>query len=915
MKTSSVLEAIEVPANPFPGLRPFEYNESHLFFGRDGQVDKMAARLRATRFLAVVGTSGSGKSSLVRAGLLPALRSGIVPGLGAQWRIAIMRPANAPIRKLSEELNAPDVFGSDDPENAALQRAITNATLWRGSRGLVESVIQNAMPSNEKLLVLVDQFEELFRFAREARKADDESFDNEAAAFVKLLLEAAGQRDVNIYVILTMRSDFLGDCSQFWDLPEAINQSQYLIPRLTRDQLREVITGPVALCNGRIATRLVNQLLNEIGDNQDQLPILQHSLMRTWEDWKEKRHEHGAAVEEIDLCCYEAIGGMANALSNHADEAFGELDKRHQDVAQKLFKSLTEKGEDNREIRRPVRLGEICEVADAGEDEVGRVIEVYRRPGRSFLMPPAGTALDSQTLIDISHESLIRVWKKLHRWVDEEAESAAIYRRLVEAARLRAGGLGGELWRGADLQSGTEWSTKNNPTETWARRYGGGFDGAMDFLNDSQAERQRERKEKEEQRLKEEEQLRKEKRQKLVRIGLALSVLVGVVMAGLLVLSILMYAQAEDERMIAENERTRAEKYGGDMSEIVNVLFESIYDDNDPDGTLKRLNQALEFYKQSDNVTGIGVTTANIGELYFRIGRYAEAENEYREALKLLELQSVLGPDHSYVVDIRSNLARALTDQKKYDEAGKLFTEIISTQKRNLGDGSPVIADTLTDQGVLYRDQDKFAEAEASFKQAVEIYKAALGEKHQQVAVALNFQAQLYVQQEKFDQAEPLLIQAQSILEENLGRADAAAARDKEVMLKSKYLYQILADIYADRAKIDSIKEQFDKAEPLFSRAVDIRRKLRDLNVPQAGNALSIDLYSLALSYHYQKKHPEAEKYYREAFEIQRKDPYLAEEAADTLESYADLLEETNRTAEAKRRRIEAAGLRGLTSR
>src|SRR5262249_57547736 len=174
---------------------------------------------------------------------------------------------------------------------------------------------------NEKVVVVVDQFEELFRFAR---VAEGEAYGNEAAAFVKLLLEASRQREVPIYVLLTMRSDYLGDCSQFWELPEAINESQYLIPRLSRNQLREAISGPVAVGGGEITPRLVNRLLNDVGDNQDQLPVLQHLLMRVWDESKEKRlevevndggaqlrkpHKEAHEGEAIDLCCYDAVGG------------------------------------------------------------------------------------------------------------------------------------------------------------------------------------------------------------------------------------------------------------------------------------------------------------------------------------------------------------------------------------------------------------------------------------------------------------------------------------------------------------------------------------------------------------------------------------------------------------------------------
>jgi hypothetical protein len=139
---------VEMPTKPFPGLCPFEFRENQLFFGRDGQSDQIIRKLSATRFVAVVGTSGSGKFSLVRAGLLPDLFSGFMQGAGSHWRVALMRPGNDPLGALARALNTTDVFGSDDEENAALQTVITEATLRRGSLGLVESVKQNRMPQS-----------------------------------------------------------------------------------------------------------------------------------------------------------------------------------------------------------------------------------------------------------------------------------------------------------------------------------------------------------------------------------------------------------------------------------------------------------------------------------------------------------------------------------------------------------------------------------------------------------------------------------------------------------------------------------------------------------------------------------------------------------------------------------------------
>jgi tetratricopeptide (TPR) repeat protein len=500
-QTSGSLVETRVANNPFPGLRPFEFDESHLFFGRDGQSEQLIAKLGRTHFLAVVGTSGSGKSSLVRAGFLPALWGGFMTSAGSAWRVAILRPGNDPIGNLARALNAPDVFGSELEENSAIQTAIAESTLRRGSLGLVDTLRQAVMVEGENLLIVVDQFEEIFRFARVAEGAE---YGNEAAAFIKLLLEAARQREVPIYVVLTMRSDYLGDCSQFWGLPEAINESQYLIPRLTRDQLREAISGPVAVGGGKITPRLVNRLLNEVGDSQDQLPVLQHLLMRSWHEWKEKRLEldvlEGEQVvrrkhkdvhkgDAIDLCCAEAVGGMAEALSRHADEAYFELpNDHHREVAASLFKALTEKGTDNREIRRPITLGELTSITGARQSEVVTIIEAFRQPGRSFLMPPAPLVLNSESLVDISHESLIRGWSRLKDWVDEEARSARIYRRLAETAVLyKEGGAG--LWRDPDLQIALTWREEGKPNEVWARRYHPEFVLAGRFLDESVAAR------------------------------------------------------------------------------------------------------------------------------------------------------------------------------------------------------------------------------------------------------------------------------------------------------------------------------------------------------------------------------------------------------------------------------------------
>jgi len=466
--------------NPFPGLRPFEQDEDYLFFGRDGQSDEILRRLRLTRFVAVVGVSGCGKSSLVRAGLLPSLHGGLMSEAGSDWRIALFRPGNNPIGNLASALNTGDILGKAKIASD-IKTKITEATLRRGNLGLIEVIKRAKLPSHENLLVVIDQFEEIFRFKEHAKLAES---GDEAAAFVKLLLEATHQKEIPIYVVLTMRSDFLGECAQFRDLPETINDGQYLVPRMTRDQIREAITGPITVGGAEITNRLVQRLLNDVGDNPDQLPILQHALMRTWDYWSDNRKD----VEPIDSQHYENIGGMDSALSLHADEAYNELTTRNKKIAEILFKRLTEKGPDNREVRHSAKVQEICEVAQAKEIEVIDVIENFRSQGRSFLMPPPDIKLNNETLIDISHESLIRNWKRLKDWVDEEAQSAQIYRRLAETAALYSEKKAG-LLHDPELQIDLLWYQQNNPNKIWARRYNPEYDQAIHFLDESKRNR------------------------------------------------------------------------------------------------------------------------------------------------------------------------------------------------------------------------------------------------------------------------------------------------------------------------------------------------------------------------------------------------------------------------------------------
>ncbi len=468
-------------SNPFPGLRSFEEDENILFFGREKQVDDLIRKLRKNRFLGVIGTSGSGKSSLVKSGLLPSLYGGFMAGAGSHWRTVTFRPGTNPIGNMAKALNHSGQgilhkIGVDSVEYSDL----IETTLRRSNQGLIEYYKQNTTNNREHLLVLIDQFEEIFRFSEFEKSAKDGFRDS--TAFINLLLKTAEQTELPIYIVFTMRSDFLGDCTSFKGLPEAINDGHYLVPRMTRDQTREAIEGPIAVGKGEITPGLVNRLLNDVGDNPDQLPILQHSLMRIWDYWEKKTDKIGP----IDIDHYESIGTMQEALSLHAEEAFVELphtENNHYELLCKaIFKTLTDRGSDNRGIRRPTKISEVMKLTHASIDDIILVSSLFRTEGRAFLMPPHQYELTENSILDISHESLMRVWKRLVTWVEEESESIQMYLRLCEAADQYEQRKGG-LWRDPELSLAIKWKSENNPNELWAGRINDNFNRTMLFLD------------------------------------------------------------------------------------------------------------------------------------------------------------------------------------------------------------------------------------------------------------------------------------------------------------------------------------------------------------------------------------------------------------------------------------------------
>jgi len=625
------------PSNPFPGLRPFREDEETLFFGREARVDAIVDQLASTRFLAVVGTSGSGKSSLVNCGLVPALHRGLMSAAGSAWRVAMLRPGNSPLRALGESLARPEVLAPRADETSGFTAAeMTEATLRLSKLGLVDAYEQAHLGARQNLLVVVDQFEELFRYQDLATAASSPADDapqrslEDATVFVNLLLEVLEHPGVPIFVVLTMRSDFLGECARFFGLPEAVSRGQYLVPRMTRDERRAAIAEPLRISGAAIDPVLLTRLVNDVGDNPDQLSILQHALNRTWTCWRQ-----AGGQGPLTLANYERAGTMADALNQHAEEAFGSLaGGRPQVLAVALFKAITDKVTDARGTRRPTRLDVLCAITEAGVDELRAIIEVFRDPARSFLMPPTGAELRGETPIDISHETLMRIWTRLRDWAEDESKSAATYRGLAETAQRHAVGKA-SLLSHTDLQFALDWEQHQRPNAAWAARYGTGFDTLLAFLRASQeADVQKQRAKK-----------ARARRNRLLSTAVVVaSVIVAVAM-------VLLNQRMENQRSAAHEAQRRAEQSRADAERLVGFLIgEKFLEKLRPVGSnalLAAVQSEVRSYLQAASAGGAGLTSLternralavrNEGDMLVSQGKSVQAIARFADAAAAFE--------------------------------------------------------------------------------------------------------------------------------------------------------------------------------------------------------------------------------------------------------------------------------------
>ncbi|HKM54184.1 MAG TPA: TIR domain-containing protein [Isosphaeraceae bacterium] len=429
--------------SPFVGLRPFDVGDSAWFFGREALVEELVQRLREgveggeCRFLAVLGASGSGKTSLVHAGLLGALKAGRLEG-SASWPVAIVRPGADPFQSLAQALAGLYPSSSPEPANRRLV-----ADLKSGERGLGDLawLIVASRPKGTHLLVLVNQFEEVFNLAVDATERQD---------FISSLLQAANTPDGPVCVVVTMRADFYGECLAHRDLAQAVSAHQVVVGPMTPAELRLAIERPALVAGLTLEPGLVELLIGDVQGEPGALPLLQFALHALWEQREDNR---------LTIAAYREIGGLQLALQRRADAVFAGLAPAEQEACRRIFLRLYQGGGAIGSRRRPAR-----ELLPANPDTASAVQRVLDQLAAARLIVIEQDAQDPESrTVEVAHSRLIRDWPRLRQWVDLDRSGLEVRRRLTEAARQwqsadRSQDL---LFTGTTLAQAEEWATRN----------------------------------------------------------------------------------------------------------------------------------------------------------------------------------------------------------------------------------------------------------------------------------------------------------------------------------------------------------------------------------------------------------------------------------------------------------------------
>jgi formylglycine-generating enzyme required for sulfatase activity len=409
----------ETGESPYMGLRYFDTADADLFYGRESLTRELAERVEKENFLAIVGASGSGKSSVARAGLIPVWKKENERGT-----IHVLTPTEHPLESLAASLTR-------DSESVTATSTLMD-DLMKDARSLrlyVRKVLSNS--GNANLLLIVDQFEEAFTLCKDPV---------ERKVFIKNLLSLTEEQNNAARVVITLRADFYHHCAEYEGLRLVLEKHQAYIGAMTPDELREAITAPAETNGWDFQPGLVDLIMQDVGSEPGALPLLSHALLETW-----KRRQG----RTLTLQGYADAGGVKKAIAQTAENVYDELSPAEQTIARNIFLRLTELGEGVQDTRRRVKMEELAQTKEK-QEAVAKVLKT---------LIDARLVTAEQDSAEVAHEALIREWGTLRKWLDEDRESLRLHRHLTESAQewQRRGREGSELYRGARLRQLQEW--------------------------------------------------------------------------------------------------------------------------------------------------------------------------------------------------------------------------------------------------------------------------------------------------------------------------------------------------------------------------------------------------------------------------------------------------------------------------
>ncbi|MFP4320790.1 MAG: caspase domain-containing protein, partial [Phormidium sp.] len=394
--------------NPYKGLEAFQEADAPYFFGRRKLTRTFVNKIYDQPFLAVAGSSGSGKSSLVRAGLIPELKQGTTLSETADWQIHDpFKPGDDPLASLAQ------VFVNENNEHLSLEQV--NAALAQGATGVKRLMAHIKSPT---VLLVIDQFEQLFS-QRPSEEKRRQFLDCLCGAIDSDSPRNQGDgRDSSLRVVITIRDDFLGKCAEYPQLLKLINQNKQIVGPMNEGELRNAISQPTKKLGWEIPRDLETEMVKDVQNSPGSLPLLQYVLQQM----VERRHNHG---QKVTVKTYQEIGGVQKALQNRANKVYYQtLSSEQQAITRSIFLKLTQLLENSKPIARQVRKSELTDLPYPPE-EVETVLEKLEaaRLIVTSELEARGNPEEKITVVDVAHESLISNWKQLERWVEENFEA------------------------------------------------------------------------------------------------------------------------------------------------------------------------------------------------------------------------------------------------------------------------------------------------------------------------------------------------------------------------------------------------------------------------------------------------------------------------------------------------------------